>query len=73
MAQNKVLAAPPMPMPRRRMRLGPKPFSVRAVAARPQTRAQAAPNSHEGIRHLLSTSPSQTCPMRSKAFSWSAR
>eukprot|EP00974_Lingulodinium_polyedra_P028322 2732328-Lingulodinium_polyedra.AAC.1 len=40
---------------------------------RPQTRAQAALRSYAGAPHRLSTSPSQAWPMRSKAFSWSAK
>eukprot|EP00974_Lingulodinium_polyedra_P017491 1696523-Lingulodinium_polyedra.AAC.1 len=61
-----------MPMLLARLRTGPKPHSVRATAVRPQTRAQAVLRSQTGTCHLRKTCPSQSCPMRSKAFSWSA-
>eukprot|EP00974_Lingulodinium_polyedra_P042134 4044654-Lingulodinium_polyedra.AAC.1 len=61
-----------MPILLSRGRTGPRPSSVRATAARPQTRAQAALRSQAGTCHLRRTCPSHAWPMRSNAFSWSA-
>eukprot|EP00974_Lingulodinium_polyedra_P049180 4727343-Lingulodinium_polyedra.AAC.1 len=72
MFHMRVLGGPPMPTLRISVRSVPHCPARAVCTVRSATSASATAVAQVGRRHRRKISASHSCPMRSKAFSWSA-